>query len=376
MIGLNRIDRYLFRQMALGLLAVTFGLTALVWLISSLRYVEIVVNHGQSLLAFLELTGLKIPDFIAIILPISCFGVVLRLYLRLADDRELTVMRAAGMSQFAIARPALGLAACAILAGYVLNLWLVPLTTVMFRQYLFEIRSQLDVFVVQEGVFNQISPQMMVYTRARDPDGTLRGIMVDDSRDKLHPYSVLAESGRLVLGPAGPQVVLNAGTRQEMDSATGRLNVLSFSENVFDLSSPSHADEQRIRDIGELSLTELLHPGADLAGRQDLPRMRGEANKRLSGPLNIGGFVLIALICVLTGGFQRHGGLLRPTLAVAAVVALVAIGLAVDSTVARRPELVMLLWVRALLPGVMCAAYLFAPVRAATVPARALARET
>ena len=53
--------------------------------------------------------------------------------------------------------------------------------------------------------------------------------------------------------------------------------------------------------------------------------------------------------------------------------ALVALGLAVDSTVARRPELVMLLWVRALLPGVMCAAYLFAPVRA--VPARALARE-
>ena len=59
-----------------------------------------------------------------------------------------------------------------------------------------------------------------------------------------------------------------------------------------------------------------------------------------------------------------------------AAVATGAIGLAVDSTVARRPELVMLLWVRALLPGVMCAAYLFAPVRAATVPTRALARET
>ena len=188
--------------------------------------------------------------------------------------------------------------------------------------------------------------------------------MVDDSRDRLHPYSVLAESGRLVIGPAGPQVVLNAGTRQEVDGVTGRLNVLSFSQNVFDLSAPSHADEQRIRDIGELGLMELLHPGPELAGRQDLPRMRGEANKRLSAPLNIGGFVLIALICVLTGGFQRHGGLLRPTLAVAAVVALVALGLAIDSLVARQPELIVLLWARALLPAVVCAAYLFAPVRA------------
>ena len=361
MIGPSRIDRYVFRQLLIGLLAVTLGLTALVWVISSLRYVELVVNHGQSMLAFIKLTSLKIPDFIGIILPISAFGVVLRIYLRLADDRELTVMRAAGMSQFSLARPALGLAIAAILAGYALNLWVVPASNILFRQYLFEIRNQLDVLVLQDGVFNQMSPQIMVYARGRDPDGTLRGIMVDDSRDRLHPYTVFAESGRLGLGPSGPQVVLRAGTRQEVDAASGRLNVLSFTENVFDLSTPSRAEEQRIRDIGELGLQELFYPGPELAGRQDFRRLGGEANKRLAAPLNTAGFVMIALICVLSGGFQRHGGLLRPIIAVAAVVVLVATGLAVDSLVARQPDLVPLLWLRALLPTMITAAYLFAP---------------
>jgi lipopolysaccharide export system permease protein len=357
----TRIDRYLFRQLLIGLIAVTVGLTALVWLVSSLRYVEVVVSHGQSLLAFLKLTAMKIPEFVAVILPIACFAVTLRIYLRLSDDREITVMRASGLSQWSLARPALGVAGVTVVAGYVLSLWIVPVTATVFREYLFQIRNQLDAFVLQEGVFNQITPQMMVYARAREADGTLRGIMVDDSRDKAHPYTVFAETGRLVIGAAGPQVVLKAGTRQEVDRQTGRLNVLSFSENVFDLSLPKGDIEQRVRDTGELGLAELLSPGSALAGRRDLPRLRGEAFKRMTSPLNTVGYVLIALICVLSGNFRRHAGLMRPLAAVAAVVGLVAIGLGTDSLIARRPELVGLLWVRAILPGVMAAAYLFWP---------------
>ena len=361
----TRIDRYLFRQLLIGLIAVTVGLTALVWLVSSLRYVEVVVSHGQSLVAFLKLTAMKIPEFVAVILPIAGFAVTLRIYLRLSDDREITVMRAAGMSQAALARPALAVAGITVVIGYALNLWIVPVTATVFREYLFQIRNQLDAFVLQEGVFNQITPQMMVYARAREPDGTLRGIMVDDSRDKQHPYTVFAETGRLLIGAAGPQVVLNSGTRQEVDRQTGRLNVLSFTENVFDLSMPKGDIEQRVRDTGELALIELLYPGPTLAGRLDLPRLRGEAFKRMTSPLNTVGYVLIALICVLSGSFQRHGGLMRPLAAVAAVVGLVAIGLGTDSLIARQPNLVGLLGLRAILPALLAAGYLFWPPSAA-----------
>ena len=96
------------------LIAVTGGLAALIWLTQSLRFVELVVNHGLSLVVFLELTGLLIPSFVAVILPITSFVVVQFVYQRLAGDRELTVMRAAGLSPLALARPALAVAALAI----------------------------------------------------------------------------------------------------------------------------------------------------------------------------------------------------------------------------------------------------------------------
>ncbi len=107
---ITRLDRYIFRQLALALIAVTGGLTALIWLTQSLRFVELVVNRGLSLGVFLDLTGLLIPSFVAVILPITTYVVIQFVYQRLAGDRELTVMRAAGLSPWALARPALMLA--------------------------------------------------------------------------------------------------------------------------------------------------------------------------------------------------------------------------------------------------------------------------
>src|ERR1700722_12771509 len=88
----TRLDRYMFRQLAIALIAVTGGLTALVWLVQSLRFVELVVNHGLSLGVFVELTGLLIPSFVAVILPITKFVVVTLLDLQMSGDRAMTAM--------------------------------------------------------------------------------------------------------------------------------------------------------------------------------------------------------------------------------------------------------------------------------------------
>ncbi|MGA3005589.1 MAG: LptF/LptG family permease, partial [Acetobacteraceae bacterium] len=177
----TRLDRYIFRQLFGALIAVTSGLTALIWLTQSLRFVELVVNRGLSLLVFMRLTGLLIPSFIAVILPITTFVVIQFIYQRLAGDREVTVMRAAGLSPFALARPALALALFATVAGYWLNLSVVPDTLASFREFQWEIRNKVAAFLLQEGVFTSISDKLVVYVRTRSPDGSLHGILVDDA---------------------------------------------------------------------------------------------------------------------------------------------------------------------------------------------------
>ena len=357
---LSQLDRYVLRQLAAALVAATGGLVALIWLTQSLRFVELVVNRGLSFGTFLHLTGLLIPNFVAVILPITTFVVVQFVYQRLAGDRELTVMRAAGLSPLALARPALVLAGVVVAACYWLNVLVVPVSYTAFREQQFEIRNRLAAFLLQEGVFTPISDDLTVYVRSRDTDGTLRGILVEDERQKNSRATILAERGRLVNGPAGPRVLLEAGSRQEIDRTSGRLNVLTFAENSIDLASSSKNMEQRYRDATEMSLGELLHPDGSVNPR-DVGKLLVEAHRRLSAPLTALSFALVALLSVLTGTFQRHGNVLRPLAAVLTVVALLALGLAVANLAARQTALIPLIWLHATLPGAVCAWLLLGP---------------
>ena len=353
------IDRYIFRQLFLALVAVTGGLTALIWLTQSLRFVELVVNRGLSMTVFVHLTSLLIPSFVAVILPITTYVVIQFIYQRLNGDRELTVIRSAGVSPIGMARPALALAVLAMAFGYVLNLWVVPSTLSSFRQYQWDIRNRMAAFLLQDGVFTPLSDNLTVYVRSRDADGTLRGILVEDDRDKTARATILAETGQLTEGPNGPRAVLFNGSRQEIDHQTGRLNMLTFEQNELDLAEKIADNGQRPPDMSELPLGELLTPR--LARDQDRAKWVAEGHKRLSGPLSTLSFALVALVAVLSGAFRRHGGVIRPLVAVGVVVCLLAFGLAVNNLAARNNALVPLMWAQAVLPGLVCLWMLLVP---------------
>jgi lipopolysaccharide export system permease protein len=360
---LTRLDRYIFRQILLALVAVTVALVALIWLTQSLRFVELIVNRGLSPFVFLRLTALLVPSFVAVILPITTFVVVQFVYQRLAGDRELTVMRAAGQSPLSLAKPTLLLSVAVAALCFWLNVWIVPSSFSAFREYQFEIRNRIAAFLLQEGVFTTISDNLTVYVRHRDQDGTLHGILVDDERDPTNAATIIAQAGRIVPGPLGPRVILFNGARQEVDKKTGRLNLLTFSENVINLASSASGDDAHFRDDSEVSIHELLHPLPGEVMSQDLVKWRAEAYRRLSAPLTAISYALVALASVLTGGFRRHGGVARPLIGVGTTVGLIALGLSVNNLAARNSAFIPLMWVQAILPGVIAGWLLLRPER-------------
>ena len=157
-----------------------------------------------------------------------------------------------------------------------------------------------------------------------------------------------------------PRVLLLNGSREELDHRTGRLNVLSFDENAVELADADKGGAQRFRDVSEMSLDELFNPPAIIPAR-DRGKLRVEGHRRLANPLTTLSFTIIALAAVLTGAFRRHGSLMRPALAVLVVVALVASGLAVSNLAARQSALMPLVWLHALLPGLIAGWVLLAP---------------
>ena len=109
---MNSISKYIFRQTAFVMIFVTVVLSFVIWLTQSLRFIDMVVNRGLPVTDFLWLAMLITPRFVTLILPFACAIATVYVYNRLITDRELIVLRAAGFSNFRLARPAIRLALC------------------------------------------------------------------------------------------------------------------------------------------------------------------------------------------------------------------------------------------------------------------------
>ncbi len=365
---MSRVDLYISRQLGLSLVAVTFGLAALVWLTQSLRFIELVLDRGLSMLVFVELTSLLLPNFFAVILPITTFVVALFTYVRLATDRELVVLRGTGLSDWRLARPGLMVASVSACICLFLQLWLVPVSHTAFREWQFEIRNQMAAILLQEGVFSNVGNDLTVYARGRDQDGTLRGLLIHDGRDAGAPVTILAEAGRISSTPQGPRVTLYNGIRQQIErtapppgSPPGtpqgyRLGSLSFAENSLDLTRQRATEEDRRRDSRERFMDELLNPGpAENLPLRDIRKFRAEAHQRISNPLTAISFALVGLAAALGSGFRRHGGGGTIAIGVGAVVVLLALGLAIGNLAARDNLWIPLIWVHAVGPSLIAA---------------------
>lgn len=343
------ITRYILRQLAAGVIFVSIGLACVLWLTQSLRFVELIVNKGLSIWIFLELTLLLLPNFLIVIIPVSLFAVVLFTYNKLITDREIIVLRAAGVSQWGLARPAIILVAVMTIAGYALTMYFIPTSVRDFRELQWTIRNDISGVMVQEGAFNVLTDGLTVFVRGRGADGELLGILVHDKRNPTRPVTMMAERGALIHGRTGPQVLMVKGSRQEVVKESGRLSMLYFDSYTLDIGGAAGPVEARHRDARERSLVELLD--ADPTGDPlEYRRFVVEAHQRLTAPLYHLSFALIALAAVLSGSFNRRGQTNRVLSAIGLMILVQAGALGAGTLAVDDLTLVPLIYVNAVLP--------------------------
>jgi lipopolysaccharide export system permease protein len=349
MLGLNR---YILRQCLSVMIFVTGALTAAVWLAQSLKLVDLIVNRGLSAEVFLYLAMLIVPRFLDIVIPIGTFIAVLFVFNKLTSESELIVMRAAGMSPFALAKPVLELAAISWLILMLLSVYLLPVSNRQFKDLQFEIRNRFVSSLLQEGSFTTISDKLTIYIGSRNERGEAVGLMIDDQRDPKHPVTILAERGAFADTGGAARIIMVNGDRQQYDRETGKLSVLTFDRYVLDLDTMRDAPEGRSREAQERFLPELLFPSADLD-----PRTREaylvEGNERLTVPLTAFSFALIPLACLLPGEFNRRGQLKRVLVAVGCALGFQALDLAIRNLEGRFSTAIPISYVVDLLPLVV-----------------------
>ncbi len=317
--------RYIIQHLLWPTLLITGALTGIIWLTQALRFIDFIVNRGLAIGDFIYITSLLFPQLLTLLVPVALFLAIVFTYNKLLTDSELVVMRSAGLSRWQLAQPALLVALMMTAFCYLLTLYLQPLATRQFNDMRAFLRDNYTSVLLQEEVFNTPVDGLTVFVRERDEEANLSGILVHDNRIADNPVTMMAERGKLMQGPAGPQFYLEKGMRQER--RTGRVNWLNCDQYTLDLSFYTGVIGKRERKIEEKYFSELFETSSDNPVQH--ARAMTEAHQRIVWPLYNVALAFMALSLLLSGEFSRRGQWKRIAIAcmLALIMVLAAIGL-------------------------------------------------
>ncbi|WP_312813610.1 LptF/LptG family permease [Brevundimonas sp.] len=301
------IQRYLFRQIGLPVLAAMGALLGIGLLSQSLEQLEVIVERGQSLWVMTKLTLLALPQLLAVILPIGLFVGALIALTRLQRDQELIAAAAAGMNRSALIRPAMMIALIVTAAGLLTTTLLQPWGQQESRRQAFAIRTDLAALLVEEGRFVQGPDGLAVYTQQIEQNGLLRNLFVyiDDGKTVT---SWDAETARFTRIDGIPVLTMQKGSMQRY-SSRGVLNHLSFDNYAIDLTPYARGTDRNIRfKASDLWMNQLFAPTEDIikmAGTRG--ELAAEGHSRIVSPFYAIVAMAFALSAIMGGAFSRTG---------------------------------------------------------------------
>ncbi|HEX9466225.1 MAG TPA: LPS export ABC transporter permease LptF [Alphaproteobacteria bacterium] len=349
---MNRCARYIFAQLSLAGIVVVITITCAVWLTQSLRFIELIVNRGLTVGAYLYLTLLLVPALLATLVPLGLFAAVLFTYNRLNTESELIIMRAVGMGPVQLAWPTVVLSILAVALNYSLTLYFMPVSYRDFKDMEADVRGDYSAIILTEGAFNTVSEGITVYVREREADGGLRGLILHDNRDKDKTVTIMAQHGVLAQTPDGQRLILVDGNRQTLQHDNGKLSILYFDRYSTDLGQAASGGSKdlRWRQPRERFINELFFPGDSELDRQNYNLLQAEAHNRVTSPLYPLTFALLGLSALLSGEHNRRGQGKRILIAVLIMMVVQSGAVAWTGLAARFPLLIPAIYANVLVP--------------------------
>ena len=238
------------------------------------------------------------------ILPIITVISVIVVYNRLQDERQLLILRSAGLSNFNLAKPALFITILiTIFASYV-SAYLMPYSYNKLKQETSNFQKGYVANIIETRTFNQISRTSTIYIDSRNADGSMDGVIFFDNKNPENRTIFFAKRGVInITDTENTQFELIDGLRHSYDSQ-GKLTKLYFDNLAVVIESEKNDEESRSKTSLELYLNEMLWPDTDLPiAKQN--RLITDGHSRIIWPLFNFAFVFLSLSIFLRQPYHR-----------------------------------------------------------------------
>jgi lipopolysaccharide export system permease protein len=319
----NTIYKYFFHEFIRYFAVVIFALTAVIWTIQAVNFLDLVTDDGHAFLVYFFYSLLTLSKIITKLFPFSFLIASILTILKFEKDNELIILWTSGLNKIHI----VNLMICISLIMMLLQL---TLTTVMNPQVLNFSRSLLKNSQLQfvgsllkEKQFNDTVKGLTIFVDKKLDDGSFENIFIRDEGSLVTNVSdgastIYAKSG--FIGKNKSNLVLIDGNMQRAGNNKD-ITIVKFKKTVLNLSglSTKTTSEPKIQETSTKRLIEcldiknlyklncLVNSDNIELEKQFLKQNRIEVNKRFGMPIFIPLIGLVSCFLLSKNREKRMG---------------------------------------------------------------------
>ena len=298
------ISTYIFKQTLSSVITSTLVFISVIWLSQSFKIMKLIIDKGASIFDFFILSSYSFPNWLIIALPFGTFAGCMISYFKLENDKEIVVMKSAGLNFIGISTPAIliSLISSTIL---LINVHLIlPSSYNSFKVLQNDIRNSSTSIKIKDNLFVDLNSNQTIFIQKLNTKNYFEEIFIQDRRNSEKVIELFAKNGFIEYLNNQIIIYMNNGTR----ISTNKENISTIMDfkkyNLLIKQDKINSNGPRVVEYNEYSFWDLIKKAKKDTVNKG--KLLSEAHNRNTICLLPILYTLIAMIFILSGYHSRR----------------------------------------------------------------------
>ena len=234
----NRIYKYFFNEFIRYFIVVLFALTAVIWTIQAVNFLDLVTEDGHAFGMYLLYSLLSLPKILTKLIPFSFLITSIITILKFEKDNELIILWTSGLNKIHIVNLIIRISILIMFVQLLMANFINPESLNFSRSLIKNSQLQFVPSLLKERQFNDTVKGLTIFVDKKNLNGEYENIFIRDEGKVLTQVSqgsstIFAKSG-YVTADENILVLLN-GNIQKVEG-TGSINIVKFEKTEINLS--------------------------------------------------------------------------------------------------------------------------------------------
>ena len=297
------ISKYIFKQTLSSVITSSLVFIAVIWLSQSFKIIKLVIDKGANFSDFLILSSYSFPNWLIIALPFGTFAGCMISYFRLENDKEIIVMKSAGLNFIGISAPAILISLITSTILLINVHFILPSSYENFKVLQNEIRNSSESIKIKDNIFVDLNINQTIFIHKLNTKNYFKEIFIQDRANSEKVIELFAKNGFLEY--FDDELIINMINGTRISTNKENISTIMDFEKYNLLIKPDKKDKvSRVVEYNEYSFFDLIKKAKK--DKSNEGKLLAEAHNRNTICLLPILYTLVAMIFILNGYHSRE----------------------------------------------------------------------